>query len=183
MKRKANIIWSFKSRRGGTGDDSSLVLVGTCCWNLRLDPHLLTFQEKMTHSYTNQPHFGRGEGDSSLVLVGTCCWNLRGDFSLVLVGTCCWNLRSDPHIPTFLEKMTHSYTNQPDFGPNFDQNYPIVIFKRFEQINPFIYQILHKLGVIEIPGGWFCYQCWRHVTIGSSVLSTHPGSRTSFITV
>ena len=50
------------------------------------------------------------------------------------------------------EKVTHLYTNQTNFAPNFDQNHPIVpIFLKLERsnlgkfwkINPFLYQILH----------------------------------------
>ena len=28
-------------------------------------------------------------------------------------------------IPIFQEKVTHSYTNRPDFGPNSEKNHPI----------------------------------------------------------
>ena len=27
-------------------------------------------------------------------------------------------------------------------------------------------------GIIHIPRGWFCYPCWRHIPVGSFVLST-----------
>ena len=49
---------------------------------------------------------------------------LPGVSTLVLVGTCRWEFECGPiQIPIFEEKLTHSYTNRPDFGPNFDQKY------------------------------------------------------------
>ena len=49
-----------------------------------------------------------------------------GNSSLVLVGTCCWEFEIGPiQVPTFPEKVTHSYNNRPDLEPNFDQNYQI----------------------------------------------------------
>ena len=44
----------------------------------------------------------------------------------VLVGMCHWKFESGPiHKPIFKEKVNHSYTNQLNFGSNFDQNYHI----------------------------------------------------------
>ena len=54
--------------------------------------------------------YGFGGGNLSLVLVGTRRW----EFEI-------WSIQE----PTFHEKVTHSYTNQPNFGLNFVQNYPI----------------------------------------------------------
>ena len=62
------------------------------------------------------------------------------------------------HRPTYInlkEKVTHIYTNRPDFGQNFDQNYPIFsnflkfilaqIWETCWKINLFTCQILHKI--------------------------------------
>ena len=56
-------------------------------------------------------------------------------------------------IPNFEEKVTHSYTHRLDFGPNFDQNYPI-LFSNFllnflpslAQIGKILKQVWLKLG-------------------------------------
>ena len=63
---------------------------------------------------------------------------------LGLVRICCWEFEIGPiHIPTFQEKVTHSYTNRSDFGWNFDQSYPI--FFRFSYIfEPILAQFLEK---------------------------------------
>ena len=93
--------------------------------------------------------------------------------SLVLVGTCRWEFETGPiHIPTFQEKVTHSYTNRPDFGQNFDKvTSPLFFlfiyffvfqifldrianfgsnFRKNWKIDSFIYKILHRYEVIDI---------------------------------
>ena len=40
------------------------------------------------------------------------------------------------------EKVSNSYTNQLDFRPNFDQNYPNFFFLML--MDPFIFKILHQ---------------------------------------
>ena len=100
------------------------------------------------------------------------------------------------------EKVTHPYTNHPDFETNFDENYQIfpifvISFKQFAEICTFstkicanLAQILENFektthsytkfciekGVIAIPGGRFCDPCWRHIPICTFVLSTPGGA-------
>ena len=78
-----------------------------------------------------------------------------GYSSLVLVGMC-WHESRPIQIPIFQENVTHSYTNRPNFRPNFEHNHlifskfyltfePILaqIWQKFWKFDPFIYQILH----------------------------------------
>ena len=56
---------------------------------------------------------------------------------LVLVGCATAKYESRPiQVPIFQEKVIHSYTNQLNFGPNFEQNRPIFfqIFLKYESI-------------------------------------------------
>ena len=52
----------------GGGGNSSLVLVGKCCWEFEIGfIHIPTFQERVTHSYTNLPNFGWNFDQSYLI--------------------------------------------------------------------------------------------------------------------
>ena len=73
-------------------------------------------------------------------------------------------------ILIFQEKVTYSYTDRPNFGPNFEQNHPI--FSKFSLIWPNFENFSHSYtkfcvlwGVIHIPWGWFRYPCWWHVPV------------------
>ena len=112
-----------------------------------------------------------------------------GHSSLVLVRTCrreIWKW-TWIQIPIFQEKVTHSYTNWLNFGPNFWAKSPD-FFKilKFEPILAQIWENFEKKSthsytkfcvlqrVIHLPRGWFCYPCWRHVPVGSFVSTEYP---------
>ena len=62
-----------------------------------------------------------------------------------LVGMCCWEFEIGPiRIPTFHEKVTHSYTNLLDLGQNFDQNY-LIFFSNSLKFQPILTQISEKM--------------------------------------
>ena len=77
------------------------------------------------------------------------CWQPRGYSSFVFCKDVPpQNLKVDSFkIPIFKEKVTHSYTNQLNFGPNFEQNYlifpgqPIHIPNSASYKGSFIYQV------------------------------------------
>ena len=101
-----------------------------------------------------------------LQMLYVLCWISRfqargrvGYTSLVLVRMC--RRKSKPiHIPIFQEKVTHSFTNQPNFAPNSPDffNFSKIFLNlspncaKFFKIDPFIYQILYFIK------GSFIYQ-------------------------
>ena len=118
--------------------------------------------------------------------------------SLVLVGTSRWEFETGPkHIPTFQEKVTHSYTNRelnrPDFGQNFDKVtslplfflFIVFCFSNFLRFKPILAQTSEKIEKSTHSYTKFCidmgsliywytrsYPCWWHILVGSFVLST-----------
>ena len=82
---------------------------------------------------------------------------------------------SDHIVSLRRDKKWSIHTTWPNLVQNFNQNDLIFFsflwanfgsnFRKIWKIDPFIYQILHKIRghCTDIPGGWFCYPCWQRI--------------------
>ena len=84
--------------------------------------------------------------------------------------------KSDPFIYQSAWFWANFGSNLSDFfSSSFLKFEPIFLkFRTILKIDPFKYQIFHKMEIIDIPGGWFCYPCLCHDPVGFFLPSPSP---------
>ena len=97
-----------------------------------------------------------------------------------------WNLKVDPYKYQFVkEKVTPFIYQSALFLPKFWAKIPdfsnesilAKIYEHFAKSTHSYTNFCVLREVIHIPRDWSCYPCWRHIPVGSFVLSTPPPLR------